>query len=72
MYALYEVCSDIAKEIFNAVLLQNFSCNVFYRYFANYHYFTQFESELIHFVKYDDSDSDSNNITYLLCDVSRS
>jgi hypothetical protein len=23
-------------------------------------------------IQYDDSDSDSNNITYLLCDVSRS
>jgi hypothetical protein len=35
---------------------------VFGRYFINGHYFSPFRSELI---QYDDSDSDSNIITYL-------
>jgi hypothetical protein len=43
--------------------------NVFYRYFDQYHYFDRLEAR---FVKYDDSDSESKNIIYLLCDVSRS
>jgi hypothetical protein len=43
--------------------------NVFYRYFDQYHYFDRLEAR---FVKYDDSDSESKNIIYLLCEVSRS
>ncbi len=46
--------------------------NVFYHYLNNYHYFIQARAKLIQFVKFDDSDSDSNNIFHLLCDVSRS
>jgi hypothetical protein len=43
--------------------------NVIYHYLSNDHYFIQFRFKLI---KYDNSNSKSNNITYLLCDVSRS
>ncbi len=45
------------------------SPNVFDRYLAHDHYLAQSRFK---FVKYDDSDSKSNNIIYLLCDVSRS
>jgi hypothetical protein len=37
--------------------------NVVYHYLGNDHYFIQFRFKLIQFVKYDDSDSKSNNIT---------
>jgi hypothetical protein len=33
-----------------------------------YHYLAQSRSELVQFVKYDDSDNKSNNITYSLCE----
>jgi hypothetical protein len=43
--------------------------NVLYHYFDQYHYFDRLEAR---FVKYDDDDSENNNIIYLLRDVSRS
>ncbi len=43
--------------------------NVLYHYFDQYHYFDRLEAR---FVKYDDDNSESKNIIYLLCDVSRS
>ncbi len=43
---------------------------VFYHYFVNDHYFFSLSSLSFHLVVV--SDDDSNIITYLLCDVSRS
>ncbi len=37
---------------------------MFYRYFDHYHYFDRLEAR---FVKYDDSDSESENIIYVMC-----
>jgi 3-deoxy-D-manno-octulosonic-acid transferase len=41
----------------------------FWKFSLLYHYFDRLEAR---FAKYDDSDSESKNIIYLLCDVSRS
>jgi hypothetical protein len=66
------LCSNPTLEWHSVQYEGSLSSNVFYRYFDTYHYFIQSRSKVIHFVKYVDSDSKSNNIIYLLCDVSRS
>jgi 3-deoxy-D-manno-octulosonic-acid transferase len=59
LFYVFRVCDSLCFSLIN----------VFYRYFDQYRYFDRLEAR---FVKYDDSDSESKNIIYLLCDVSRS
>jgi hypothetical protein len=51
------------------LFIKFFAFNVFYHYLSHDHYLISFKS-LFHLIVVDDDDS--NNITYLLCDVSRS
>jgi hypothetical protein len=54
---------------FEKIIVTMNHVNVLYHYFDQYHYFDRLEAR---FAKYDDSDSESKNIIYLLSDVSRS
>jgi hypothetical protein len=51
-------------EVFD--VLRQANINVFDRHFARYRHFDRLD------LKYDDNDSESNNIIYLLCNVSES
>jgi hypothetical protein len=62
-------CPSSRLRLFRMIVFRKICYNVFYRYFDQYHYFDRLEAR---FVKYDDSDSESKNIIYLLCDVLRS
>jgi hypothetical protein len=66
MYCTYFHFSFRLQGLINAAATIH---NVLYHYFDHHHYFNRLEAR---FVKYDDSDSESNNILFLLCDVSRS